>query len=212
MTDKVARKEFGKLLMKAVSCGKLEDAKDLIKQKPIITREQLNIAFIKSCLDDDMDLFNILIKYNPDVNVKDSMKRKPITMAYSNNNHEMVKILIEKGADANMKNFDKKTLLMLACNIKNYDMVEALLTSDIDIEEKDKYGNDALYYSQEDLKIHGLLVDHMYKYLDKFINNELNENSDIDKKNDKEILDQFDDGQILLEDVETQTNNSLNVR
>ncbi len=109
--------------------------------------EKINFIFdIKNKNYKNINLF--ISKYESiDFVVKDN--NTPLFYAIDLENFKVVKLLIEHGANVYHINNNLETALHLAVKRDNMKMVRYLLEEGVKIENKDYYGNNALFYAKE---------------------------------------------------------------
>jgi ankyrin repeat protein len=125
---------------------------------------------------DMVEVADLLIKAGADVNVKDSNERTPLMEAVLQKNIKIVKSLIESGADINIKNSLNKTALMIAREYGYTDIVKLLTDAEKNIKIKDSNKIIIGLTGHRDVKN----VKEVNKYLDKLIDDTINNNPNKD--------------------------------
>ncbi|MCF6768349.1 ankyrin repeat domain-containing protein [Thiotrichales bacterium 19S11-10] len=131
-----------------------------------------------AALDSNIDTFNFLIKFNVDVNVKDTNNNTPLHFAAMTGNVEKAKLLIGRGAKIEVANDAGETPLHIAATNGNLELAKLLIRSGANVNAENKQGETplhfALYYKKnnEYTEVITLLI---------------NNNADTTAKNKKEI-------------------------
>jgi len=163
-------KEITKLFIKIF----LEESKN--KSSENITTLNYNVKYLVYILNIVIKLDSLyFVKYltnseefkltKSDINTRDTNKEYPIVTALTNGNIEIFKYLLDFGADVNTKNNDDCSLLSLAINGEAYFIDYLLKQPNININEKDKWGNSSLLNSI--LKNNTQLVMRLLNYCEK---------------------------------------------
>ena len=118
---------------------------------------------------DKNDLSEMLIKNGADVNQIDDYKFTPLTSAINYDKNLSFKMLIEKGADVNQIDGKENIPLIYAIRNNNIEIFTMLINNkkiNLDIQDKDYYGRNALihiidygYIEDNDIKMFKMLVD-----------------------------------------------------
>ena len=117
------------------------------------------INAIKHC---NIKLIELLLKHNPDINVKDNRGNTCLIIAVQNNNRKMIKIILNYGADINIRNNNNKNALLIAVKKSRIKTVEILLNYNLDINILDNENNSALMIaiSKNEIEMVRLLLKH----------------------------------------------------
>lgn len=100
-------------------------------QEYIITANNINDAFIKVVLDEDI--------YG-----ETRYEMTPLIYGSFSGNLSLVKFAIENGADIDTRNGDDRNLMMIASKEGNFEIVKYLLENDADVNVTDEFGYTAL--------------------------------------------------------------------
>lgn len=100
------------------------------------------------------NLVKILIDSKADINSKNDKGDTPLSIAIRTQNLTIAKQLLQSGADKNATTSFGNPLLLDVCGVdsfntsqKTYDLLDVLLQAGIDINSKNIYGNNCLFYS-----------------------------------------------------------------
>ncbi len=136
------------LLMEAVSIGYYDLADYLIEKNAdiSITNNKGENALILSA--HYPYIMNLLINNNADISITDNNGKTALHYACEYGDLYSVKLLIKSGADINKKDILGKTILMYAVENEHLSLIKYLVEDlKIDINEKDDWGQNAMFYA-----------------------------------------------------------------
>ena len=146
----------------AVSDGKLDEVKHLIKAGEIVNRtnKEGHTALHFAVQQGNLELVRYLVKSKADVNYRDNRGLTPLHFAVQQGNLEVVRYLVYSGADVNNKDKEGLTPLHFAVQQGNLKLVRYLIYSGADVNYRDKERLTPLYYAvqQGNLKLVRYLV------------------------------------------------------
>ena len=100
----------------------------------------------KSEIDNYKKYFDILLKYNADINIKNKRGDTPIMCACKHNNKWAMKILAERNASFTEKNNAGMNCVMHAAHHRRYDMLNFFEVKGVDFSDCDNEGQNAAHY------------------------------------------------------------------
>jgi ankyrin repeat protein len=92
-----------------------------------------NLAFIKACKYNSLDVLKILIRKGVDVNYQNEKKETPLIIACSSGSKNVVKFLLEKGANVNKQGYGNDTPLLKAIHNGDFQVVKILIEHGADL-------------------------------------------------------------------------------
>jgi len=98
-----------------------------------------------SCLNDNAELINLLIKYHSNIKCINNKGHYPVHIASINDKLETLKALCAHGADVKVQNAIGNQCFSMACINENIHIINYLLTHDIDINYINYSGDSALH-------------------------------------------------------------------
>jgi len=125
-------------------------SKKIIKDKEKVKDVEMNK------LNNDSDILNNSSDIEHDINLLNI--KDPITgdtflhKSTKDNILELVKYLISKGVNINSKNYNGQTSLHIAIMNKNKEIIQEFLNNGANIDISDKYGHNAVYYADIEIK------------------------------------------------------------
>ena len=147
----------------AVSDGKLDEVKHLIKAGEIVNRtnKEGHTALYYAVQQGNLEVVRYLVESKADVNCRDNRGLTPLHFAVQQRNLEVVRYLVESGAGVNNKDNEGLTPLHFAVQQGNLEVVRYLVESGADVNNKDKEGLTPLYYAvqQGNLEVVRYLVE-----------------------------------------------------
>ena len=136
------------LLMEAVAIGYYDLADYLVEKNADISITNANgeNALILSA--HYPYIMNLLINNNADINTADNNGKTALHYACEYGDLYSVKLLIKSGADINKKDILGKTILMYAVENEHLLLIKYLVEDlQVDINEKDDWGQNAMFYA-----------------------------------------------------------------
>jgi len=134
------------LLVVSIEYGYVDMLEFLLTQGADVNSIELpgcNTPLIAACKEDNLEMVQLLIKYEADINKKNNDGLNPLMWACRRGNLEVVKFLIENDVDVNTRP-NGMTPLMYACSYDRVEVVKLLLAKGADINAKDHEGNTVL--------------------------------------------------------------------
>ncbi len=121
-------------------CSKYENKDDILASQKLadylfeintpfnsFVNEQGQSAWMLCIKNDNLDIFERLLKSKESVNIADTELHTPLFYAIEKNNLSFVKLLLHKNANPKQVDKNKNTPLMKAVELGNYDMVKEIL-------------------------------------------------------------------------------------
>jgi ankyrin repeat protein len=112
----------------------------LIKNLENESNDLLKDILFSAVVNNNIEIIEILIKYNININVRDDLNNTPLIKASQLNNIEVVKLLIKNSpilTIVNAANYNKSTALHYAAFFKYFDIVKVLLEAGANYTLKD---------------------------------------------------------------------------
>ncbi len=121
----------------------------LIKAGADINSKSLGYSFLHCAVAiQDVDLVKQILKYDPDLEVRESKANAtPLHFAAVNNHVEILVMLLEKGANPEARLINGLTTLHIAAEHGSIEMVEAILKKNVDITARDVHGRTVLHFA-----------------------------------------------------------------
>jgi ankyrin repeat protein len=92
-----------------------------------------NLAFIKACRYNSLEVLEILIRKGADVNFQNKKRETPLIIACSSGSNNVVKFLIDKGANVNKQGDGNDTPILKAIRSGEYQIVKILIEHGADL-------------------------------------------------------------------------------
>jgi ankyrin repeat protein len=119
----------------------------------------LKDTFLAACKEGDYHLLDELFKLPNFFNVVKDVYKEALIESVKSGQSQMVNFLLSKIEVMHFRDDEGRTLLMLLLADKRYDEAMSLIENKIEIYEKDKCGQNALFYAIDELKIFNKLID-----------------------------------------------------
>ena len=142
-------------LMTAIDKKDYKKVKELLENSANINHHDLRgrTPLIRSIFNRDMKMLELLIKYNPELNLVTShILEEPIFVAFDFEQYDMVKKLINSGANINVVNHHNNTLLHKCLNKNLINIAKKLIDKHIDTTIKNKNGYTVLELAKKENK------------------------------------------------------------
>ena len=105
-----------------------------------------NEIFLKYIRSNEIEkVYPLISTKEVDINFVDKFGSTALSIAVADGNEKLVKILLDYGASVGTEYKNEASILHIACNYNNIVIVRLLIESRVNINELDKYGNNALW-------------------------------------------------------------------
>lgn len=133
-------------LLKKVEKGDLDSVKKYLEENGDVNvkDKKSNTMLLMACRYNRDDIFDEIMKYNPEIDIPNNSILTPIHFTVVKNNVRMFKILMEKGADLKRVNDFEDTLLSTAARNGSTEILDILIKQGLDVNVKIGFENTPL--------------------------------------------------------------------